>query len=129
LLIYIIAEISNNGFVAEGMLSRLRLDWVIENITADFQQVVFLCNVSTAMLDPELDQLDVTFKIGATVVQKYTAMAYEQLPARLEALKKFPVLYNDQTKHQKLAHDKIVSKQCFITFHHIVFQTIQFLLS
>jgi hypothetical protein len=75
--------------------------------------------VSTAMLDPELDQLDVTFKIGATVVQKYTAMAYDQLPARLEALKKFPVLYNDETKDKKLAHDKNVSKLFSINFYHI----------
>lgn len=71
--------------------------------------MVFLCNVNTSRLDPELDFLDMTFKLGDTVMMSYTALDYDELPIRLEGLRDFSEQYNDDTKDQKFDYTKKVN--------------------
>ena len=111
---------------ATPLQSDPQLTWTIETFFQDvFDQIVFECNVNTTGLDPNQDLLDVTFKIGETVMKAYTELPYGNLPARLEGMKDFSHVY-ENTEDRKLAYFKTVRVLLHINSNlHIVNSTIK----
>lgn len=84
------------------------LSWRVEDFVFSLKQIVFECDVNTTGLDPDQDILDVTFKLGQTVMKAYTNIPYDDLPAKLGGFGNFPYEYKAETRSRKLAYNNMV---------------------